>query len=97
MTIQTILIAAIALVFTAAALLALIRMIKGPSILDRAIASDVLLSEVLCILGAEAVINQHTYTLPIMLMIAGTGILGTVAVARFVARRDRAQPREGER
>ncbi|HLT67781.1 MAG TPA: sodium:proton antiporter, partial [Microbacterium sp.] len=54
MTIQTTLIAAIAVVFTAAALLALIRMIKGPSILDRAIASDVLLSEVLCILGAEA-------------------------------------------
>ena len=96
MTIQTTLIAAIAVVFTAAALLALIRMIKGPSILDRAIASDVLLSEVLCILGAEAVINQHTYPLPIMLMIAGTGSLGTVAVARFVARRDRAQSREGE-
>ena len=97
MTLNGVLIAAIALVFTAAALLALIRMIKGPSILDRAIASDVLLSEVLCILGTEAVINQHTYTLPIMLMIAATGILGTVAVARFVARRDRAQSTEGER
>lgn len=93
MTIQTILIIAIATVFAIAALLAIIRMILGPSILDRAIASDVLLSEVLCILGADAVINQHTYMLPVMLMIASTGILGTVAVARFVARRDRARER----
>lgn len=97
MTVNAVLIAAIAVVFAAAALLAIIRMIKGPSILDRAIASDVLLSEVLCILGAEAVINKHMYTLPIMLMISATGILGTVAVARFVARRDRAKLREDER
>jgi multicomponent Na+:H+ antiporter subunit F len=97
MTVNTVLIAVIAVIFAVAALLAIIRMIKGPSILDRAIASDVLLSEVLCILGAEAVINQHMYTLPIMLMISATGILGTVAVARFVALRDRAQLREDER
>lgn len=93
--IETVLIVAIAGVFAVAAILAIIRMVIGPSILDRAIASDVLLSEVLCIMGAEAVINQHTFTLPIMLMIASTGILGTVAVARFVARRDRAQPQQG--
>ncbi|GGD27214.1 hypothetical protein GCM10010915_04080 [Microbacterium faecale] len=93
---ETILITAIGTVFAVAAILAIIRMIKGPSILDRAVASDVLLTEVLCIMGAEAVINQHTYTLPAMLVIAGTGVLGTIAVARFVARRDRAQER-GER
>ena len=93
--IQTVLITLIAAVFAVAAFLAIIRMIKGPSILDRAIASDVLLSEVLCILGAEAVINHHSYTLPIMLMIAATGVLGTVAVARFVARRDRPQAGSG--
>ena len=91
--IEAVLIVAIGVVFAVAAILAIIRMILGPSILDRAVASDVLLSEVLCIMGAEAVINQHTYTLPIMLMIASTGVLGTIAVSRFVARRDRAQGR----
>ena len=83
MTIQTILIIVIAAVFGVAALLAIIRMIVGPSILDRAIASDVLLTEVLCILGADAVMNHHTEMLPVMLMIAATGILGTVAVKDF--------------
>lgn len=94
--IQTVLIVVIGIVFAVAALLAIVRMIIGPSILDRAVASDVLLSEALCIMGAEAVINQHTYTLPIMLVIAATGVLGTIAVSRFVARRDRARER-GER
>ena len=92
--IVTILVAAIAAVFAAAAVLTLIRMVKGPSILDRALAGDVLLSMVLCVLGAEAAINRHADTLPVMLMIAATGVLGTVAVARFVARRDGADGRE---
>lgn len=95
MTIQTVLIVAITAVFAVAAALAIIRMVIGPSILDRAVASDVLLTEALCVMGAEAVINGHTDTLPIMLMIAATGILGTLAVARFVARRDRASGGDG--
>ncbi len=94
MTIEQILIVAIGAVFAAAAVVTIIRMVKGPSILDRAVASDVLLSEVLCIMGAEAVINRHTDTLPVMLMIAATGVLGTLAVARFVAKKHRG-PGEG--
>ena len=92
--IQAVLIALIAAVFGAATILAIVRMVIGPSILDRAVASDVLLTEVLCVMGAEAVIDHRADTLPIMLAIAATGVLGTVAVARFVARRDRARERE---
>lgn len=94
MTIQAVLIAIIAVVFAVASVLTVIRMVRGPSILDRALASDVLLTMVLCIMGAEAAINRHTETLPVMLMIAATGVLGTVAVARFVARRDGSDGRE---
>jgi len=94
MSIITVLTLAIAAVFAVAAVLVIIRMVKGPSILDRALASDVLLTMVLCIVGAEAAINRHTDTLPIMLMIAATGVLGTVAVARFVARREGPDGRE---
>ena len=43
-----------------AALLTLWRIVIGPSILDRAVASDVLLTEVMCVLGAEMAINHHT-------------------------------------
>lgn len=83
-----ILLVVILVVFAVAALLAVVRIVIGPSILDRAVACDVLLTEVLCILGAEMVINHHTRSLPVMLIIAAVGVFGSIAVARFVARRD---------
>ena len=79
-------------VFAVAALLTLYRIIRGPSILDRAVASDVLLTEVLCVLGAEMAINHHTRTLPVLLIVASIGVFGSIAVARFVARKDQPQP-----
>ena len=78
-------------VFAVAALLTLWRIVIGPSILDRAVASDVLLTEVMCVLGAEMAINHHTRTLPVLLIIAAVGVFGSISIARFVARRDNAQ------
>ena len=75
-------------VFAIAGLLTLVRIIIGPSILDRAVASDVLLTEVMCVLGAEMAINHHTRTLPVLLIIAAVGVFGSISIARFVARRD---------
>ena len=75
-------------VFAVAALLTLWRIVRGPSILDRAVASDVLLTEVMCVLGADMAINHHTRSLPILLIIAAVGVFGSISIARFVARRD---------
>ena len=75
-------------VFGIAALFTVWRIITGPSILDRAVASDVLLTLVLCILGAEMAINHHTRSLPVLLIVAAVGVFGSISVARFVARRD---------
>jgi multicomponent Na+:H+ antiporter subunit F len=79
---------AIYVVFAIAALLTLWRIVIGPSILDRAVASDVLLTLVMCLLGAEMAINHHTRTLPVLLIIAAVGVFGSISIARFVARRD---------
>lgn len=78
----------IIVVFGVAAVLTIFRIVKGPSILDRAVASDVLLTEVMCVLGAEMAINQHTRSLPVLLIIAAVGVFGSISVARYVARRD---------
>ncbi len=75
-------------VFTIAALLTLWRIVVGPSILDRAVASDVLLTEIMCVLGAEMAINNHTRSLPVLLIIAAVGVFGSISIARFVARRE---------
>lgn len=78
-------------VFAAAALLTVWRIIAGPSILDRAVASDVLLTLVMCVLGADMAINHHTRSLPVLLIIAAVGVFGSISIARFVARRDNDQ------
>ena len=88
---MNVLLLAIYVVFGVAALLTVWRIIIGPSILDRAVASDVLLTEVMCVLGAEMAINHHTRTLPVLLIIAAVGVFGSISIARFVARRDTAQ------
>jgi multicomponent Na+:H+ antiporter subunit F len=85
---MSILVIAVYLVFAVAALLTLWRIVVGPSILDRAVASDVLLTEVMCVLGAEMAINHHTRSLPVLLIIAAVGVFGSISIARFVARRD---------
>lgn len=69
-----------------AALLAVARMVLGPTVLNRALANDVLVSCIVCALGVEAVAARHTTTLPILVTLSLLGFAGTVAVARFVAR-----------
>jgi len=77
-----------AALFSAAAFLALYRVVRGPSILDRMIASDVLLTTTMLVVGAEMVLNGHTSNVPIMLALAVVAIFATVAVARFVSQQD---------
>lgn len=89
---MNILLLLIMVVFGLAAVLALIRIVRGPSILDRAVASDVFLTEVMCVIGAEMAINGHTRNIPVLLIIAAVGVFGSIAVARFVARRDNTTP-----
>jgi len=86
--VTTVLIIVISAVFGVSALLTVWRIIIGPSILDRAVASDVLLTLLICALGAEMAINHHTRSLPVLLIVAAVGVFGSVSIARFVARRD---------
>lgn len=75
----------IGLTFTALA--ALVRIVRGPTILDRMVASDVLLTTVILALGADMVARQHTDSIPIMVAIAATATFATIVVARYVKRR----------
>lgn len=75
------------------ALLTLIRLTIGPSVLDRTVASDTIVSIVICALGAYAALTEGWTTLPLLISLSLVGFLGSVAVARFVARdRDTADP-----
>lgn len=85
---SAVLLIAIYAAFGIAGVLTVWRIILGPSILDRAVASDVLLTLVMCALGAEMAINGHTRSLPVLLIVAAVGVFGSISIARFVARRD---------
>lgn len=84
----TVLYYAIGVLFLAGALLAGYRVIRGPSVLDRAIGSDVLLTTVILVVGSEMALNGHTRNIPLMLVLATTAIFATIAVARYVSNQD---------
>lgn len=69
-----------------AALLALLRIAKGPSVLDRAVGAEVIVAIVICGLGVEAAMDRQPHALPILVSLSLLGFLGSVAVVRFVPR-----------
>ena len=75
-----------AALLAATAIISMYRVIVGPTILDRVIASDVLLTTLILVVATEMVINAHTRTIPLVVILAATAIFGTVAVARFVTK-----------
>jgi len=76
------------ILFALGGLLAVYRIVRGPSVLDRVIASDVLVATVICALGAEMALNRHTDNLPVLLVLALFAVLGSLSVARFLPGRD---------
>lgn len=72
------------------------RIWKGPTLLDRVLASDVLLSVVTAALCILMILSNSTYFLTVLLAIALIGFVGSVTVARFAdnSRTDENLPHE---
>lgn len=77
----------IAVLLGAAALLGMVRLLLGPSILDRALSVDALLAFAVTGLGAFAAFNRDPTVLPTLLVLSLLGFVGSISVAKFVARR----------
>ncbi|MBT2546940.1 monovalent cation/H+ antiporter complex subunit F [Arthrobacter sp. ISL-65] len=82
---------AVALAFAAAG--AIIRIARGPSLLDRVLAADVLLAILGAALCIDMAVNRHLNNLMLVVAVSVIGFIGSVTVARFVADR-REQPSE---
>ena len=80
-----IIVAAVMLAVAAAG--AIFRIVRGPSILDRVLATDVLLAIVGGALVIEMVVNRNLDYLALLISISLIGFIGSVAVARFVTDR----------
>lgn len=77
--------AACAVVLMIAAGFTLFRLERGPSILDRVVAFDVLTSVMIGSLSLLAAFAGRAELIPVIAVLAMVGFVGSVAVARFVA------------
>lgn len=70
-----------------AALLALVRLVRGPSVPDRIVALDTMLYIVVSAIAVGAATVREGSFLAVLVAVALLGFVGTVTVARFVERR----------
>ena len=68
------------------AVLVVVRLLRGPSGLDRLVALDVLVAEFLCGLVVHAVLTDDSALVPVVVAVSLVGFLGSTTVARFVRR-----------
>ncbi|MFD1211881.1 monovalent cation/H+ antiporter complex subunit F [Arthrobacter sp. GCM10027362] len=74
----------VAALLSVSAAAAIVRTIRGPSLLDRVLAIDVLLSVVSAALMVDMAVNGHQENLILVAVICLVGFIGSVTVARFV-------------
>lgn len=82
------LVTAIQVVLGAAALLALARAVKGPNLVDRIVALDLVLLLVAGGLAAQAARSGSELFVSAVIVVALAAFAGTVIVARFIEWRD---------
>lgn len=66
-----------------------IRLLRGPSALDRLIALDVVVAEIICVLVVWAALTDDSALVPVVVAVSLVGFLGSTTVGRFMGRGDR--------
>ncbi len=75
-----------AVVLALTGLLCVVRIVRGPTMLDRTVATDVLVAASIGGVGISAAVWRDDSTVPILVALALVGFLGSVSIARFAAR-----------
>ena len=76
----------------ASVVVALFRIVRGPSILDRMIGTDVVLASIMCGLGGYMALSGRSDLLPVLIVLAMLGFVGSVSVSRYVSKSDSMTP-----
>ncbi len=77
-------VALVLLLLGATLVLAVGRIVRGPTILDRMIGSDMVLTTALLVIAAAMVLRRDVTAVPVLVVIAATSVFATIAVARAV-------------
>lgn len=71
----------------AAAAITTVRLVRGPSTLDRVVAVDMLLAVILCVLATTAAATRDSSPVPVLVVLTLLGFVGSVSIARLLAGR----------
>jgi multicomponent Na+:H+ antiporter subunit F len=66
------------------ALLALVRLARGPSLLDRVVATDTLLVIISASLAVYAALTRDPTVVPVLVVVSLLAFVGSVSIARYV-------------
>lgn len=92
---MTILVYASGVCLFLAALLTVVKIVRGPTVLNRALATDLVVTILICSIGLKATVSDDTTPLPILFSLALVAFVGSVAVARFVSIKSEAVEKSG--
>ncbi len=67
-----------------AACLTTVRLLRGPSTLDRVVALDMLIAILLCSLAVTAAATLDSSPVPVLVVVSLLGFVGSVSIARFL-------------
>lgn len=76
-------------------LLGLVRLIKGPSLADRAVALDFMSTSIISFIGLFSILYHQSVYLDVAIAVALITFLATVAYARFIEWKSHEGPSEG--
>lgn len=82
---MTIAIAICSVLLVTGAGLALYRAQKGPTMLDRTIALDIIITSLICGAGIYIAVFKRTDVVPILVALSMVGFIGSTTIARFAA------------
>ncbi|MEV7974056.1 monovalent cation/H+ antiporter complex subunit F [Cellulomonas sp. NPDC089187] len=82
---MTVVVIVSAVLLAAAAAMALIRAEKGPSMLDRTIALDIVVSVLVAAIALYAAVDRRADVVPILVVLSLVGFIGSVTISRFAS------------
>ena len=69
----------------AGAAFAIVRAEKGPTMLDRTVALDIVVTSVIAAVALYAAVERRTDVVPVLVVLSLVGFVGSVTIARFAA------------
>ncbi|WP_246247333.1 monovalent cation/H+ antiporter complex subunit F [Cellulomonas septica] len=85
MTVMTVVVVICSVLLVLGAAFAIVRAEKGPSMLDRTVALDVVVATMIVGVALYAAANRRADVVPILVVLSLVGFVGSVTIARFAA------------